>query len=366
MRIAFITDSIRKDLTGVGVYTRGLINAFIKHRKDIDFYFLDYKKTSFNKNKLLLFDSPVFTLKKSLWINYLALISSKFNFDFIFNFTGIPHLVPFKQKEIFVVHDLHTILHPEFTSKRTLIYNKLLLKKSLDQSYKILVNSDQTKEEIMKLFSIKEDKIFKIYIPLIKKYSKYTNEYNKKKKKLKKTFIVNIGTLDLRKNIINLIKSFEYLKEKRKIPHQLLLIGKDGLGASKIYNYINRSKYKKDILLKGYIQEENKFFYIRAASLCTYLSFYEGLGIPVFEAAYFYKPIICSRNVPIASEIFFKKMFLVDPYNIKDIYNAMSKAINNYPKVWLNSCKKICIDHLKEEYVKKKIEELYCFLNTSI
>lgn len=371
MKIAFITNAIDQEKTGVGVYSQALVESFIEHFPKFKYFFIDYKEKfpndfkSIDKAKLILIKNKFLTIKKFIWFNYLAFKLRNYDFDYIFNLTGTPHLLKFQQKEILVIHDLHPILHPEFASFKTYLYNKLFFRLTLEHAYKILVNSEQTKRELVKYFFVKESKIFKIFIPpIIKKTIFYRNTKNNFLKRIvRKPFILYIGNLDLRKNLFNLIKAFYQIKkEKNFFEYKLVLVGKTSFKYEKIKKFIQDKNYSKNIILTGYLSDNDKYYLLSKCKVFVYLSFYEGLGIPIFEAAYFEKPII-SSNIPIVDEIFKMTLLTVDPTDIDSITQAILNVVNNgYLKNWICINKKKAFELTKSSTIQKKIKQLMSFL----
>lgn len=372
MKIAFIINAIDQEMTGVGVYSKALVESFIDTFPKFKYFFIDYKEKFLNdfksiyKARIILIKNKFLTKKKSIWFNYLAFKLRNYDFDYIFNLTGTPHLLKFLQKEVLIIHDLHPILHPEFTSFKTYLYNKLFFRLTLRQAYKIIVNSEQTKTELLKYFSVKENKIFKIFIPpTIKKPLFYNNTKNDFLKKIvKKPFILYIGNLDLRKNLFNLIKAFYKIKKEKKFfEYKMVLVGKPGVKYKKIKNFIQKDKnYSKDIILTGYLPDSDKYYLLSKCKVFVYLSFYEGLGIPIFEAAYFGKPIV-SSNVPIIDEIFKKTILTVDTTDVDNISQVLFSVINgDYPRNWICINQQKALAIAKNSTIQEQVKQLRSFL----
>lgn len=372
MKIAFITNAIDQEITGVGIYSQALIEAFMGAFPKFRYFFIDYKEKFpndfklVNKARLILIKNKLLTKKKSIWFNYLAFKLRNYDFDYVFNLTGTPHLLKFYQKEILLVHDLYPILHPEFASFKTHLYNKLFFGLTLRHAYKILVNSEQTKIELLKYFSVMESKIFKIFIPpTIKKKLFYKDTKNNFLKMIvKKPFILYVGNLDLRKNLFNLIKAFYQIKKEKKFfEYRLVLVGKSGFKYEKIKNFIQKDKiHGKDIILTGYLSHSDKYYLLSKCKVFVYLSFYEGLGIPIFEAAYFGKPII-SSSVPIINEIFKNTILTVNPNDVDNITQALFNVLNNeYLQKWNYINQQKAIEIAKNSMIRKQVKQLKSFL----
>lgn len=363
MKFLFISDSIRENMTGVGKYNYSLIKSILRFNHNIEYQFVDYIRNRFNKDKLILFNNSLLVKKKSIWYNYIAIKLRKYNFDYIFNLTGTPHLLKFSHKEVLVIHDLHPILHPDFADTKTVIYNKLFLGLTIKNADKIIVNSDQTKTELIKYFNVDEKKIFKIFIPpLIRECENVKNKYLIRL--TQKPFILYIGNIDLRKNIINLIKAFLVIKKIKKFyNYKLILVGKAGFQYEAINNFLKTiNNNKEDIVFTGYLPDLHKYYLLSKASVFIYIPFYEGLGIPVYEAAYFKKPII-SSDIPIVNEFFKNTTLVINPDRIDNIADALTTTLNGYYSAkWINYNKEIAIELSKNNRMKREIKKLISFL----
>jgi glycosyltransferase involved in cell wall biosynthesis len=272
----------------------------------------------------------------------------------------VPHYFSFSQKEIFIVHDLTMTIYPEYHNWQMILLNKFFFKKTLNNAYKILVPSESTKNDLVRYYSIKREKIFKIFIPPIE-------ELNIREAKvmisINKPYILNLNTLEPRKNIISLIKAFEILKEIYKLPHQLLIVGKLGWKYKKILEKINTSKFRRDIILLGYVSSNLKKVLYKNASLLVYPSFYEGFGIPVLEAMYYGCPVVTS-NTSSLPETVGDAGLMVNPYDIKGLADAIYKVIIDVSRRE-KMIKKGFIQAKKytsRKNIKKKIESLVNFL----
>lgn len=138
-----------------------------------------------------------------------------------------------------------------------------------------------------------------------------------------KKYILYLGTKHKRKNIKGLKKAYKILKEKYKIPHELILAG--------VKKYVGK-KEKRDLL--------------KNADVFVLPSFYEGFGFPVLEAQVADTPVVAS-NVSSLPEVLASSALLVNPSKPEEIAEAIYKIISN-PK-------------LKQELIKKGRENIKRF-----
>lgn len=141
-------------------------------------------------------------------------------------------------------------------------------------------------------------------------------------------YFLFIGRIEERKNIGNIIKAFEILKEKYDISHKLVLAGKPGFGYEKIQNKIQETRYNNQIVLTGFISEEEKWELLKKAEAFVFPTLYEGFGIPALEAQSVGCPVVASNNSSIP-EVVEGSALLVDPQDPKDIAESIYKLISD-------------------------------------
>lgn len=140
-------------------------------------------------------------------------------------------------------------------------------------------------------------------------------------------FLLSIGRLEKRKNIINLIKAFELLK-RDGWGGELVLVGKDGYGYSEIKKAILGSPYQEDIIEKGFISEEEKLQILQTATAFVFPSFYEGFGMPLLEAFAAGVPVAAS-NVSSLPEIGGDACIYFNPDDIDDIARKVREILED-------------------------------------
>ncbi len=109
-------------------------------------------------------------------------------------------------------------------------------------------------------------------------------------------FLLFVGRIEERKNIANIIKAFEILKDKYNIPHGLVLAGKPGHNYENIKFQILNSKFKEEIQELGFVSEDEKWELLKKADVFIFPTLYEGFGIPILEAQSVGCPVVASNN----------------------------------------------------------------------
>ena len=138
-------------------------------------------------------------------------------------------------------------------------------------------------------------------------------------------YLLFIGRLEERKNIVRIIAAFGILKEKYHIPHELVLAGKPGFGYEKIHFKIQNSKFK--IREVGYVSEEEKWNLLKNADVFMFPTLYEGFGLPVLEAQAAGVPVVTSDSSSLP-EVGGKGALYADPLSPEDIAEKTRKLLS--------------------------------------
>jgi glycosyltransferase involved in cell wall biosynthesis len=323
MTIGLITDSIRNDSTGIGYYTKTVIESLIKNKKKNEYVYIDFQETKFNKGELLKVNNPFKFLKTYLWHNYLPYKLRESTLDVVYNFSGTPHLFPYKQNEVFFVYDISWFLYPRFHKFGRVLFYKLLFKRNLQFAKLLVTDSNHAKNELIKNFNIKENKIVVSYPGL-----NYIKNIKKPNLVLSFPYLLFVGTIEPRKNIESLIKVFISLKKQKKIPHKLIICGKKGWKFKRIFEMVKNSEIQKEVIFTGYVTDEEKKYLYKNADIFIYPTFYEGFGIPVLEAMTYGCPVITS-NTSSLPEVVGKAGITIKPDSLPDLTAAIIRVFND-------------------------------------
>ena len=321
---------------GIGRYTLSLLKEFRKYN-NVKFYvfvdrFFKYKeiKKKFGGNIIPVFiPVPTFRLFLLRFWNFvlLPLFLKVFNIDLYFAPDGISALKGAK-KFVVTIHDLAFMHYPENVLPKFLKFYTSGYNKSILFSDAIITVSNYSKKDIVKNYKIENDKITVIYNGIEKSFS-YKNENNLitewKNFNLKSDYIFYFGTIEPRKNLTGLLDAFETVRNS--VDLKFVITGKEGWLYSEVKEKINNSKYKKDILLTGFLNDEELKVFLQNANVFVYVPILEGFGLPVVEAMSLGKWIVTSNTSSIP-ELIDDETIAVNPNNIKEISDAIIFQLN--------------------------------------
>jgi glycosyltransferase involved in cell wall biosynthesis len=131
-----------------------------------------------------------------------------------------------------------------------------------------------------------------------------------------------LGAIHPRKNILGLLQAYDLFRAKSASPVKLLIAGKLAWQVAEISARHAASPYHQDIVFLGYTSEEDAARLMASALALTYLSFFEGFGLPVLEAMCTDTPLICS-NTSALPEVAGEAALLVNPHDVEAISTAM-------------------------------------------
>lgn len=335
MRIGIDCRVLNRGITGTGRYLKNLLSILPL----ID-----------NRNEYILFT----TKEISVDSNYYNIIIKKFRLPykmfspFWMNFI-IPHLLkvynvnvfvspnialPFKKKSnikyISVIHDVIPFIYKEYYSFSYRTYLKIIVPASIKTADKILTVSEHSKKDLINLFQISEDKVEVTYNFTSKNFYRINDLENiiLRKLVLPKKYLLYVGAIEKRKNIIGLISIVDKLwKSDYKLP--LVIVGKQSYGYAEIKKELDKRRDK--ILIINDISDEELNIIYNKAFLFLFPSFYEGFGIPVLEAMKCGLPVICS-NTSSLPEIVADAGLIHYPNDIEGFVSDIISLVNDKSK----------------------------------
>jgi glycosyltransferase involved in cell wall biosynthesis len=151
----------------------------------------------------------------------------------------------------------------------------------------------------------------------------------REKFRLPRPYILFVGTLEPRKNIVSLLEAYRRISESRD--ELLVIVGKKGWFYESIFTKVKELELNERVRFTGFVSEEEKFALIRHCRIFIYPSLYEGFGLPVLEALSMGIPTITS-NISSMPEVAGDAALLTDPGNIAAIAGAMLRLLNDPEK----------------------------------
>jgi glycosyltransferase involved in cell wall biosynthesis len=367
MRIGFDAKRAYYNRSGLGNYSRDIIKSVL-HSFPGNEYFL---YTPSIKNPILFLNtesvkvcSPSNSKNKivnSFWRSFL--LKNRLQKDKIDLYHGLSNELPLnihksKVKSIVTIHDLIFMRYPQWYN---LIDRKIYERKFRYRSQvadRIITVSNQTKSDLINFFGTDEEKIKVIYQGCNESFTKRSGAEEKTlvtlKYNLPEEYLLYVGTIEERKNLLQIIKAIH----QHKIDITLVVIGRLTKYLDSIKEYIKKYQLKNIIFLQNVNMEELAAIYQNAA-LFIYPSIFEGFGIPILEALWSKVPVItskggCFEEVGGASSIY------IDPLNVDEIANAIVNVLSDKTLSLLMSEKGyLHAQKFSNQVIARQVMELY-------
>ncbi len=244
------------------------------------------------------------------------------------------------------IYDLTFIKYPHYVDSVVKTYTERV-KRCLQWTDLVLTISESSKKDIVEYLKVDPEKIY--VTPLASRYhSNYlcADKILELEKQVNYNFsqpyLLFVSTIEPRKNITAIISAFNYLKQKHKIEHKLILIGKKGWNYEPIFTAIKNSPWEHDIHHLDYLSDELVALFYSKADVFVYPSHYEGFGLPVLEAMTLGTAVVSSQTSSIP-EVAGDAALLINPNEPIQLAEAILKVISD------SHLRQLLIDKGKEQ-----------------
>jgi glycosyltransferase involved in cell wall biosynthesis len=345
MKIGIDARMYRSEVAGISRYSQNLIKNLLEIDTSDEFvlFMTSADKSEFDKFKIensleivncklkiIITDIPHYSIAEQ---TKLGKIIEKEKLD-LMHFLSFNHPVNYNGKFVVTIHDLTLLLFPEtaretsFLKRKAFIY---VMKDACKKSQIIITDSENTKKDIVKKLKVTNKKIQNIYLAaddkMLKKTSEKVIEDIKTKNQIgDKPVILYVGQMRPHKNIPSLIEAFDILK--KEIDAKLVIIGKPDKKHQRFFKTIDNSRNIRDIVMPGFVSNEELSAWYKIATVFCFPSLYEGFGLPGLEAMQAGTPVVSSDTSSLP-EIYRDAAIYFDPCNTKDIADKIKEVINN-------------------------------------
>lgn len=335
MKYKLLIDSLSlvSSFTGIGRYTYEIADKIEDDSEfELDYFYGYYSKKIMRpeeskdiKNiKSLIIKNQV--IKKI--VRNILFLSSRFfasNYDLYWQPNFIPNDVIKAKKIITTVHDFSFLLHKDYHPKERIEYFEKYFFKNIVKSDVIITVSEFSKKEILEKLDFQDKDIYVIYNGIDHNLFKIYTDLNTKVN-LPEKFILSVGSIEPRKNLLGLLKAYNLLSSEIKREYKLVLAGFKGWENKKIVDLINKDK--ENIFYLGFISDEELAKVYNLSSCFLFPSFYEGFGLPVLEAMACGTPVICS-NTSSLPEVGGDAVIYCDAYDVNDIKEKIEMLLSD-------------------------------------
>ncbi len=231
---------------------------------------------------------------------------------------------------VVTVFDLSFLYYPDAFPPGRRAYLRLFTRLSCRRARRIIAISESTRRDLVKQWDLPAGKIEVAYPGFGEEYCPLPIDQVaafRAQRGLPKEFILHVGTLQPRKNLVRLIQAYRQMQTN--VP--LALVGGRGWQYEAILTEIERLGLPGQVILPGYVLAEELPLWYNAASVLAYPSLYEGFGLPVVEAMACGTPVVTSNvsSIPEAAGGEAGAALLVSPDDSEALAEALNRALTD-------------------------------------
>lgn len=349
MNIGFDAKRAFHNQTGLGNYSRTLINGLAQYFPEHEYYLFNpkpsrhYPKADFSNVHEVLPEGLLNKKLSSVWrSNWVKKDLERLGIQL---YHGLSHEIPVGIHRtgipsVVTIHDLIFERYPEQFSRIDVQVYRRKFRYACTHADRVIAISQQTKSDIISLYGTDEKKIDICYQSCHPAFGKVVSEEEKmavrKKYELPQSFFLYVGSIIERKNLLRVCQAMKAISGKTGIP--LVVIGGGREYKQKVQDYIKVNNLAERILFlsdrevvkrdPAFQRPETFAAIYQMATAMVYPSFYEGFGIPVLEALWSRLPVITS-NVSCLPETGGYAAYYVNPERSEDIAEGLVRISEN-------------------------------------
>lgn len=331
--------------TGVEEYTLGVLRAMLAlNEEDTFVLFANSQKPT----HLPAFASPRVELRAFAYPNKLFNASlrilrrprlDRLLGDVAVLFVPSVRLVPVSATcpVVATFHDLSFVRHPAYFSRQRRTWHILMEPRRLARAARtIIAVSRATARDVETLYGISPERVRVVYSGIGDQMRPLLREsegalFARARYKLPPRFLLFLGTLEPRKNLLGLLDAYTAAR-RSGVEHHLVLAGVRGWIGEEFFDRVRKNPYTRDIHFTGFVDDADKPALYALADAFVYPSFYEGFGFPPLEALACGTPVVTSYNAAIP-EVAGAWATLVNPHDSSELSAVLLEHLSSPQRV---------------------------------
>ena len=348
MRVGIDYTAATHQQAGIGRYTRGLVVALAQQNTEDEFVLLvtggrsDRAGPQTQQLKSVLPES--FRIRRAplserVWTILWHRLRLPIPVDLFTGPVDVFHspdyvLPPLRQgKTVVTIHDLSFLRYPEGAEPKLRRYLSSAVPRAVSRADLVLGDSENTRNDIIELLSVPPGKVEVLYPGVDEIFrvvederilSEVSSLYG-----LDFPFILTVGTVEPRKNLILLLDAYAALRKASDVPHKLVIAGGKGWLYEGVFRRVEELSLDEDVIFLGFVADQNLPALYSLADVFVFPSLYEGFGLPPLEAMACGTPVITSRTSSLPEVV--DEAGLMVPANDPDMLTETIGRVLNDP-----------------------------------
>jgi glycosyltransferase involved in cell wall biosynthesis len=222
---------------------------------------------------------------------------------------------------VLTIHDLSLFLYPQTHQQHLVRRARLKLPRTARKATAIITPSETVKSEVCEHLGVSSDKVFAIPEAARRNFYRVSLSESDpvcRRLGIEPEFLLFVGTVEPRKNLLNLVRAFAEILRNTLLRPQLVIAGGQGWLSNDLMTYLESSHIKERVLFTGHLSDDDLRALYSACRVFVYPSLYEGFGLPLLEAMACGAPVVTSR-VPAIVETVGDVARLILPSDVEDV-----------------------------------------------
>ncbi len=318
-----------RNRSGVGHYVTQLLHALACRSRGWRLALLTSRPVNMSLPPEITVPASRYFPNRSLWIQFIVpriVMRLRPRICHFTNSIAPLHLpCPF----VVTVYDMSLFLFPQLQPRRSLLLVRSILPSVARKAAGLITVSQSAKSDIVRVLNVRPETVHVVPAAADREFHTISDravlEQVRQKYRLDQPFVLNVSTIEPRKNLLRLVDGFAKLRRSGG-KEQLVLVGALGWHYRPLLRRIVRSGLQDSVRFMGYVPAEDLPALYNLASALAFPSLYEGFGLPIVEAMACGTPVLTS-NCSAMAELGEGAALLVDPNSEQEIADGLVRLL---------------------------------------
>ncbi len=240
-----------------------------------------------------------------------------------------------RSSAVVTIPDLAFLIQPQSMDPAQVAFLRGAVAKATQRADAVITFSEHTRSELLARLSLPAEQVQVIAPGVSSVFQHITDPMllaaTRHKFELQPPFILTVGTLEARKNLVRLVQAFDKIRRERSGPKMLAIAGSNGWRYEEVFEAVNRLGLKNEVRFLGRVSDLDLILLYNLADVVALPSLYEGFGFTLLEAMACGAPVVCS-NAGALPEVAGGAALLVNPTDTEALGTMLSRLLRN-PKL---------------------------------